>query len=167
MHNSPDAIFGEATLGNIDGSALSDIGAAVSGHGPDDGDTGNPTDFNALVQSPLQLGKTLIIYHPHAQHPPEIIDTTMLSYMREPQASLSHPEPWAPFSSRGDFEQAELFIKHNCTNQLINDQLSLNQKQDSGHHHPAHLPSPSMKNAREMHSILREAGSDLDISLVC
>ena len=48
---------------------------------------------------------------------------------------------------------------------MINDQLHLNQKQDL-HHHGLGNPPP-MKNAHEMHKILEEAGSDLDISLVC
>lgn len=129
-----------------------------------DGDSGSPSDL-LLIQTPLQLGKTLIIYHPHAQHPPEIVDTATLSLAREPQPSLLSGEPWAPFSSCGDFEQAELFIKHNCTNWLINDQLALNQKQALCDHGPDN--PPLMKNAREMHRTLEEAGSDLDISSVC
>ena len=74
-------------------------------------------------------------------------------------------QPWAPFTSHHDFEQAELFIKHNFNNQMIDDQLHLNQKCSSHHHDSA--GSPSMKNAREMHKILEGAGSDLDMSLVC
>ena len=100
-----------------------------------------------------------------AQHPPEIVDTATLSHTREPQPFLTPSVPWAPFASHHDFEQAELFIKHNCTNKLINDQLHLNQKCNSYKHSPGN-PLP-MKNAHEMHRILEEAESDLDISLVC
>ena len=122
-------------------------------------------DHKALLQTPLPPGKTLILYHPHAQYPPEIIDTATLSLAREPQPFTFSSEPWAPFASRDDFEQAELFIKHHCTNRLINDQLRLNQRRDSSNHDLQH--PPSMKNAREMHQILEEAESDLDVSLVC
>lgn len=139
-----------------------DTDATASGKTYSGGDQGNLSDPEALIKTPLPLGKTLIIYHPHAQHPPEIIDTTTLSLTREPQPSSTPTTPWAPFKSRDDFEQAELFIKHNCTNSLIDDQLHLNQKRDL---HPD--GPPSMKNAREMHKILEEARSDLDIPLVC
>ena len=122
-------------------------------------------DFGVLIQTPLQLGQTLIIYHPHAQQPPEIVDTTSLALTREPKPLPSPISPWAPFASRNDFEQAELFIKHNCTNGLINDQLQLNQKQESHHHHLGNLPL--MKNARDLHKILKEAESNLDMSPVC
>ena len=128
LHSSPNITISEAALDGISSGALSGTDAAVSGNNHDNGDTGNPTDLEVLIQTPLQLGKTLIIYHPYAQHSPEIVNTATLSHMRQPQPSLSHPEPWAPFASRHDFEQAELFIKHNCTNQLINDQLYLNWK---------------------------------------
>jgi len=160
-HYSPTMAVGDAALHDTS-STLYNADPATSGNG--DGDTANLPGLEALIQTPLQPGKTLIIYHPHAQHPPEIVDTATLSLTREPQPFLS-TMPWAPFASRGDFEQAELFIKHNCTNGLINDQLHLNRKRDL-HGHGLDDP-PLMKNAREMHKILDEAGSDLDISLVC
>jgi len=152
-HYFPNTMIGNATQ--------HDTGSSTHNNS----DPGNPSNLEVLIQTPLQLGKTLIIYHPHAQHPPEIVDTATLSLAREPQPSPSHTMPWAPFTSRDDFEQAELFIKHNCTNRLINDQLFLNQKRGLHNHGPDDLPS--MKNAREMHRILEEAGSDLDISSVC
>ena len=148
--------------GLTSGTTPSNIGDGTT---YDNGDTSNPPDVEALIQTPLRPGKTLIIYHPHAQHPPEIIDTDTLSLTREPQPSLPPPEPWAPFASRDDFEQAELFIKYNCTNKMINDQLRLNQKRDLHNHGPGDLPS--MKNACEMHKTFEEAVSDLDISSVC
>jgi len=94
----------------------------------DSGDTGSSTGLEALIQTPLQPGQTLIIYHPHSQHPPEIVNTSALSLTREPQPLPPLEQPWAPFASHDEFEQAELFVKHNCTNRLINDQLHLNQK---------------------------------------
>ena len=148
------------------GSATSyNIGSGTTSSSHDGGDGGDLPDIEALIQTPLQPGKTLIIYHPHAQHPPEVIDTDTLSLAREPQTSLPPSDPWAPFTSRDDFEQAELFVKHHCTNRMINDQLLLNQKRDFRNRDPSDLPS--MRNAREMHKTLDEAVSDLDISSVC
>jgi len=143
-------------------NTLGDADAAVSSK---ISDSGCHPDHEALLQNPLPPGKTLILYHPHAQHPPEIVDTATLSLAREPRPFFFTSDPWAPFASRDDFEQAELFIKHHCTNSLINDQLRLNQRHDSSTYDPQH--PPPMKNAREMHRILEEAESDLDISLVC
>jgi hypothetical protein len=147
-------------LQDINASDLCSDDPTTSGN-----DHGEATSLDKLIQTPLPPGKTLIIYHPHAQHPPEVVDTNTLSLLRKRQPSHFGPEPWAPFASRDDFEQAELFIKHNSTNHMIDAQLHLNQKRDSHHHPPAGLPP--MKNAREMHKILEEARSDLDMSSVC
>ena len=164
-HYSPHTATRSMTPRDICGSASGDIENAISSNSHDDSSIGNPVDLDAITQTPLQLGETLIIYHPHSQHPPEVINTALLSLTREPQHPLLPEEPWAPFASRDDFEQAELFIKHNCTNRLINDQLHLNQKRDAHNCDPG--DPPPMKNAREMHRILEEAGSDLDVSSVC
>jgi hypothetical protein len=130
-----------------------------------DGDTRNRVaNLEAFIDTPLRLGQTLVVYHPHSERSPEIINTAELTLPREPLHLPPPTEPWAPFSSRDNFEQAELFIKHNCTNRHINDQLRLNRKRDSHNYNPNN--PPPMKNAREMHSILDEARSDLDISLV-
>jgi len=164
--NSPvhlDTVIDETTPHSICSSPPHSASSTSFSDG-DGGDTGVSAGLNALIQTPLQPGKTLIIYHPHAQHPPDIVDTTALSQTREPQPFLPLEQPWAPFGSCDDFEQAELFIKHNCTNRLINDQLCLNQKQYS-HDHPG--DPPLMKNAREMHRVLEEAGSEFDVSSVC
>lgn len=152
---APNSVAGNTTLHDVGGSDAMPSDSS-------DGDDGN--NLEALIETPLQLGQTLIIYHPHAQHPPDIVDTTTLSLTHKPQSPSFLTTPWAPFASRDDFEQAELFIKHNCTNQLINDQLHLNQKGDSHDHHPDNLPL--MKNARDLHRILEEAESCLDISSV-
>lgn len=167
-HLSPgyalNSIDGDATPHGIGGSALYDVDEAMSSGGGDSDDADNHGDFKALIQTPLEPGKTLIIYHPHAQHQPEITTTATLSLTREPQPAPLPATPWAPFSSRDDFEQAELFIKHGCSNRLINDQLNLNQKRDSCDCHPDN--PPPMRNARDLHRVLEGAGSDLDISLV-
>lgn len=110
----------------------------------------------------LQPGQTLITYHPFAQHPPEIIDTTSLLSTREPNFYPPSEEPYAPFKTRADFEQAEIFIRHNCTNTMINDQLQLNQ----GVSQAGEPNVQTMKNAREMHNILAKAGQYQDTSSV-
>lgn len=111
----------------------------------------------------LQPGQTLVVYHPFAEHPPEIIDTAKLMRTREPILLPPPEEPYAPFATRADFEQAEVFIRHNCTNTMINDQLHLNQ--ETSHGSKPH--AQSMGNAREMHKIIAEAGEQQDTSSVC
>jgi hypothetical protein len=164
LYNTPNVVPGGAVPHNVGSDTLHNIDDTVSSDSGGGNDADSCDDLRTLIKTPLRLGKTLIIYHPHAQRPPEIVDTATLSLTREPQQTPLPTMPWAPFTSRDDFEQAELFIKHNCTNRLINDQLHLNQKQDSCDHHPDSLPP--MKNTRDLHKILDEAGSDLDISLV-
>ena len=131
---------------------------------------GNPHDEFGIGTTPelggsdtLQPGQTLVIYHPFAEHPPKVIDTAKLTLAREPDISPPSEEPYAPFSTRADFEQAEIFIRYNCTNSMIDDQLRLNQKTSQ-----AGEPNVrTMKNAREMHKILAEAGEHWDVSSVC
>jgi hypothetical protein len=106
-----------------------------------------------------QLGQTLIVYHPFAGHPPEIVNTANLTWTREFDLPPPSEEPWAPFKTRADFEQAELFLHHNCTDSMINDQLQLNQRSSPTTH--------TMKNAHQMHKILAEASQHQDTSSVC
>lgn len=106
---------------------------------------------------PLALGQTLVVYHPFAEHPPEIINTEHLAWTREPNVSPPSEEPYTPFKTHADFEQAEIFIHHNCTDTMINDQLQLNQRVSR---------SQTVKNAREMHKTLAQAGQYQDTSSV-
>ena len=106
----------------------------------------------------LQPGQTLIVYHPFAGHPPEIVNTADLTWAQEFDLSPPSEEPWAPFKTHADFEQAEFFLHHNCTDSMINGQLQLNQRASPGVH--------TMKNAHEMHKILAEAGQYQDTSSV-
>ena len=131
---------------------------------------GNPHDEFGVGTVPeheglntLQLGQTLIVYHLFAQHPPEIVDTEKLTLAREPSLPPPSEEPYAPFTTCTDFEQAEIFVHHNCTNTMINDQFRLNQKASQD----GKLHTQTMKNAREMHKILGEAGEYHDTSSVC
>ena len=66
FHPSPATASGAAPL---------EIGTGI----PPGINPANTTELKALIQTPLQFGKTLIIYHPHALQPPEIIDTAALS----------------------------------------------------------------------------------------
>ena len=159
LHRDPHVVTGDTASHALGSNTSGD------GNGNDSSHTHNrATHLEMFINTPLQLGQTLVVYHPHSQHPPEIINTPELTFPREPRQSLLPVKPWAPFTSRDDFEQAELFIKHNCTNRHINDQLCLNHKRSLHNQSPG--GPPSMKNAREMHKILDKARSDLDISLV-
>lgn len=129
---------------------------------PDDPD--NEFGVGTVLEGlgPLQLGQTLIIYHPFAQHPAEIIDTANLMQTREPDFCPPSKEPYAPFGTCADFEQAEIFIHHNCTNTMINDQLQLNQRFSQSGEPGIQM----MRNAHEMHNILSQAGQYQDTSSV-
>ena len=82
----------------------------------------------------------------------------MVSYTKELVGRSGPDKPWAPFKTRFDFEQAELFLHHNCPDTMINSQLQLNQRvsQDAW----------TMKTARGMHKILAEAAQHQDTSSV-
>ena len=121
---------------------------------------GTVPDYEGL--DTLQPGQTLIVYHPFAGHPPEVVDTAKLALTREPDIPLPLAEPYAPFATRADFEQAEIFLRHNCTNSMINDQLRLNQNTLQ----PGQSGVQTMKNAHKMHRILAKAGEHWDASLV-
>ena len=88
---------------------------------------GASLDYEGL--SPLQLGQTLVVYHPFAEHHPEIVDTAKLTQSWAssiPPLSDPSEELYTPFKTCADFEQAEIFIHHNCTDTMINNQLHLN-----------------------------------------
>lgn len=81
---------------------------------------------------------------------------------QDPEFPPPSEESYAPFATHVDFEQAEVFVHHNCTNTMINDQLWLNQRgSQAGEPHPQ-----TMKNAHGMHKILSEASGHQDMSLV-
>jgi len=116
------------------------------------------------VTWPLELGQTLIIYHPHAQRPPQVIPTSELStFSRNPDISEDPIDdtrpPYFPFRSLADFEQTELFIKRNCADPFVNKQLDLWR---------CYAPNSgvTLKNAREMHQCLWAAGIEEDLSQV-
>jgi hypothetical protein len=117
------------------------------------------------VTWPLELGETLVVYHPHARLPPRVFPTTELAaFSRCPgnteSLRLNDPRPpYFPFKSLADFEQTEIFVKRDHTDSEINDQLSL-----WGCH--ANGEGVTLKNAREMHRCLEAAGVEEDLSQV-
>ena len=115
---------------------------------------------------PLELGETLVVYHPHAKFPPRVIPTKeLMALSRGPQSPAdqiplddSRP-PHFPFETLADFEQTELFIKRDHTDPEIDEQLDLWRR-----HGPR--SAVTLKNAREMHRCLQMAGVEEDLSQV-
>ncbi|KAH9934362.1 uncharacterized protein B0H18DRAFT_1207855, partial [Fomitopsis serialis] len=117
------------------------------------------------VSVPLGHGETLIVYHPHARRPASIVSrdghvrpAVLGSRLPDPGAvygsalDAARPEdaealPWAPFHTRADFEQAELFVRYHCTDSYINQQLRLI-------HQSSASTQITLKNAAEIHTIL-------------
>lgn len=139
-----------------DGEGLRELGSPAEDVAQD------PTSW------PLGLGDTLVVYHPHAERPPQVIPTRELTTVfsgspddREDQLPLddSGRPPYFPFKTLTDFEQAELFVKRDCTDSHINDQLALRRR------HPRDT-GITLKNAREMHQYLQAAGNEEDLSQV-
>lgn len=115
---------------------------------------------------PLELGETLVVHHPHSGRPPEVIPTRELNTFRGTPTALkdsipsgdSRP-PYFPFKTLADFEQTELFVKRDQTDPHINEQLDLWKRHGPG-------AGVTLKNAREMHKCLEDAGIEGDLSQV-
>ena len=118
---------------------------------------------------PLGLGETLVVYHPHAKLAPQVVPTRELKAIAERipgdledllHLDDSNPRPlFFPFKTLADFEQTELFIRHDHTDGEINHQLDLWKRHASG-------AGVTLKNAREMHRCLQAAGIEEDLSQV-
>lgn len=115
---------------------------------------------------PLELGETLVVYHPHAKRPPQVIPTRELAnFSRSPEdledllpLDDSRP-PYFPFRTLADFEQTELFVRRDNTDPQIDEQLNLWRRHAPG-------VGVTLKNAREMHQHLEAAGIEEDLSQV-
>jgi len=109
----------------------------------------------------LQPGETLIVYHPHSRCPIRIVSTAELygPTERGVRDDIKKPEDsYAPFPTRADFEQAEIFANHNSSDKLINDELKFVCRNGL---------SLKVKTARKMHELLaRGVGEDTDDSRV-
>ena len=105
------------------------------------------------IDRPTQLdeGEVWVEYHPASVRHPEILRPEQAA----PIASISPPHdmgvpPWHPFRTRADFEQAELFLRYDCTDSYINGQLKLiHSGSPLGH-------SITLKSAKEMHTTLAQ-----------
>lgn len=134
----------------------------------DPGDLDIPSQAN--IQDPktwqLQLGETLVVYHPHSKRPPQVLSTKELLAPRQTPKSFesslplddSRP-PYFPFKTLADFGQTELFVKRDQTDSHINEQLDLWRRHAPG-------TGVTLRNAREMHKCLEAAGTEEDISKV-
>ena len=132
----------------------------------DPGESSQPS--KSAVQDPitwpLELGQTLVVYHPHAQRLPQVIPTSELPTLsRHPNILEDCTDdtrpPYFPFETLADFEQTEIFVKRNCTDPFINEQLDLWRRY-------APNDGVTLKNAREMHQYLWAAGIEEDLSQV-
>jgi hypothetical protein len=119
------------------------------------------------INLPLELGETLVIYHPHAKRAPEVVPTWQLAAVSKSSRGLkdlllsdfdSRP-PYFPFRSLADFELTEMFVRRDRTDGEINDELDLWRRHASG-------VGVTLKNAREMHRCLEAAGIEEDLSQV-
>lgn len=114
-------------------------------------DGGIDFEYQAIGANPevtLQPGETLIVYHPHSHYPTRIIPTEELHNPRERTARCDIESPkasYAPFPTRVDFEQAEIFVNGNFSDKQIDAQLKFERQNGMG---------LEVKSARGMHKIL-------------
>jgi hypothetical protein len=110
--------------------------------------TGDPSSSDIGPGVTLRHGETLVVYHPHSRRPRRIVSTAELHAphkhttrhdIKTPQAS------YAPFPTRADFEQAEIFINNDCSNKLIDTQLKFGRRNGAG---------LRVKSSHEMHKLL-------------
>jgi hypothetical protein len=103
--------------------------------------------------SALDKGEVWVEYHPASGKCPEILRAEQMSRPSVTLPTVPFDEqvsPWHPFRSRADFEQAELFLRGDCTDSFIDAQLKL-----------IHAGSPlghsiTLQSAKEMHQILTQ-----------
>jgi hypothetical protein len=111
----------------------------------------DPTD---RLDRPSQLdeGEIWVEYHPASGRHPEILrpqGAAPFSATTSTPYDMAMP-PWHPFRTRADFEQAELFLRHDCTDSYINAQLKLiHSGSPLGH-------SITLESAKEMHTTLAQ-----------
>ena len=106
----------------------------------------------ANLPSQLDEGEIWIEYHPASGKHPEILRPQGLVQCVVPPVMPydATTPPWHPFRTRADFEQAELFLRYDCTDSYINGQLKL-----------IHSSSPlghniTLESSKEMHATLAQ-----------
>jgi len=142
------------------------------GHG-DDSPPGSPNGIDVGHEPPsigvdptgvvLQPGETLVVSHPHSRCPIRVVPTAELHSPSKHiiQRTIGKPEDsYAPFPTRADFEQAEIFVNNNSSDRHINDHHQLKFSHRTG-------TCLKVKTAREMHELLAHGfGEDTDDSRV-
>lgn len=143
------------------GEAYAETTPGHSNNPPPDSSNGldTPLSIGANTTVTLQPGETLVIYHPHSRCPMRIVPTAELHSTSERaiRHDIKKPEDsYAPFPTRADFEQAELFVNNNCSDKLVNSQLKFGRQNGM---------NLEVKTARKMHELLaRGFGGDTDNS---
>ena len=144
----------ETTRGHSDNPPSGSANSPDMAHEP-------PSIGADLTEVVLQPGETLVVYHPHSWCLTRIIPTAELHGLtkRAIRCDIKKPEDsYAPFPTRADFEQVELFVNNNCSNKLINDQLKFMCQNGM---------RLKVKTARKMHELLAgSVGEDTDNSQV-
>ena len=98
-------------------------------------------------------GEVWVEYHPASGKKPEILRPDHSSKPSIAPVLTRHDtdlHPWHPFRSRADFEQAELFLRYNCTDSFIDSQLKMIHSGSSQSH------SITLTSAKQMHNILAQ-----------
>lgn len=128
----------------------------------------NSPDDSILGTIPLlKTGQMYIVPHPHSGEMPHLVKSLLLQPSKPGEAPPSQLTSssvgirmesilpaYHPFTSESNFEQAELFIKDNCTDRHINKQLKL---VINAANHDKNAPPMDFKNAKEMHRLLRSS----------
>ena len=121
---------------------------------PNDSPTNPHQELSGPTNRPTHLdeGEIWVEYHPASGKHPEILRPQCAVQHIVPPAmpyDLAIP-PWHPFRTRADFEQAELFLRHDCTDPYINDQLKLIRSSSPLDH------SITLESAKDIHTILAQ-----------
>ena len=101
--------------------------------------------------SQLEEGEIWVEYHPASGKRPEISRPQDVVRCVAPVMPYdATTPPWHPFRTRADFEQAELFLRYDCTDSYINGQLKL-----------IHSSSPlghniTLESSKDMHATLAQ-----------
>lgn len=105
----------------------------------------------------------LVVPHPHSGQAPYVVpeyDDTLDQPAKPQLSGQDSSEPWSPFRTREDFEQAELFALHSCSDVLINGQLSLIRRACGSE------TKITLQSAKELHELLETGREHEDLTLV-
>lgn len=120
-----------------------------------DADSTSQGSGESTLPQSLEEGEIWVEYHPASDKKSGIKifndSNTHLRQVTLPSEPFDRcTPPWHPFRSRADFEQAELFIRYDCTNSYIDDELHIiHSGSISGH-------QITLTSAKEMHATLSQ-----------